>query len=130
MTDALGEIEAPKAVPAPAKPKPAQAVLVKSPGPAPGPEVVGRDISRTTSPPQGQPLTIEQMLQQMHGELTELRRKVDSMPFDPDGRAKAAYRAYSEQLNWKNSQGNRIPDWHDLSEGKKKAWIAAAAAVV
>lgn len=43
--------------------------------------------------------------------------------------AQKAYEDYAEYTNWKNYQGLTMPQWEDLPEGVKNAWMNAAAAV-
>ncbi len=122
MTEALAaEIAAGQealALKAGQKPKP----KLEPPGPTfsqgPGPCPEG-----PTGPVGDRGISVSEMLGQIRDELKALKAQVN---FDPHLRARAAYHAYGEVLNFKNSQGNRMPDWKDLSEGKQKAWIAAA----
>ena len=43
--------------------------------------------------------------------------------------ARLAYHAYGSQTNFKNFQGNPMPEWHELPENIRKAWCKAASAV-
>ena len=36
------------------------------------------------------------------------------------------YRAYGDSAEWKNFQGNKMPDWGELPEGIQKHWIEVA----
>lgn len=36
------------------------------------------------------------------------------------------YEAYCESSGWKNYQGNKCPDWLDLTEAVRRHWAAAA----
>lgn len=40
--------------------------------------------------------------------------------------ARLAYTAYGDSTNWKNHQGNLMPNWIDLPESIKHAWKAAS----
>jgi hypothetical protein len=40
-------------------------------------------------------------------------------------RAKAAYAAYGESRDWKNFQGDAMPQFHELPEPIQQAWDAA-----
>lgn len=40
-----------------------------------------------------------------------------------------AYTAYATVTGWKNYQGAPMPDWYDLPEAIRTAWLAAAKAV-
>lgn len=43
--------------------------------------------------------------------------------------AKLGYRAYGETTDFKNYQGNPMPEWEDLGEKIRSAWVAATAAI-
>lgn len=43
--------------------------------------------------------------------------------------AKLAYQAYGQQRNFKNYQGDQMPEWDELGSGIQDGWIAAAGAV-
>ena len=40
--------------------------------------------------------------------------------------AEEAYGAYGAATGWKNFQGNEMPEWKDLPDGIKLAWLCAA----
>lgn len=40
-----------------------------------------------------------------------------------------AYTAYATATEWKNFQGAEMPDWYELTEAIRRAWILAAKAV-
>lgn len=42
-----------------------------------------------------------------------------------DAHAKSAYRAYGSVTNWKNYQGLPMPEWENLPDGIRAAWVAA-----
>lgn len=44
--------------------------------------------------------------------------------------AKLAYHAYGKVTNFKNYQGLPMPEWADLTEKIKEAWVAACRAAV
>jgi hypothetical protein len=44
--------------------------------------------------------------------------------------AEHAYAAYGACVGWKNFRGDPMPEWGDLPDRTRTAWIAAAAAVV
>jgi hypothetical protein len=44
--------------------------------------------------------------------------------------AKVAYEAYAEHQEWKNYQGNPIPQWEEVREDIKSAWRVAVQAVL
>lgn len=43
--------------------------------------------------------------------------------------ARIAYAAYGQTTNYKNYQGNPMPNWDDLGVAIQTAWVAAAEAV-
>lgn len=43
--------------------------------------------------------------------------------------AKLAYHAYGQNTDFKNFQGNPMPQWEDLPDRIKEGWIAAAKAI-
>lgn len=43
--------------------------------------------------------------------------------------ARAAYQMYGKSVDFKNFQGNPMPEWNDLPEAIKTAWEWAAEAV-
>lgn len=43
-------------------------------------------------------------------------------------RAKAAYRAYGQTTDFKNFQGNPMPEWDALPEKIREAWVNASKA--
>ena len=47
-----------------------------------------------------------------------------------DDLAKIAYEAYGESTGWRNYQGLPMPAWDDLPEPIRRAWDAAAQAVL
>jgi len=48
---------------------------------------------------------------------------------DPSGRAKVGYDAYGDYVNWTNYAGDPMPQWDELPETQRHAWIAAAGAI-
>lgn len=44
--------------------------------------------------------------------------------------ARVAYEAYAEHQDWKNYQGNPIPQWEEVRDDIKAAWGAAVDAVL
>lgn len=44
--------------------------------------------------------------------------------------AALGYEAYAEEVGWKSVRGEPLPKWEDLPENIRKAWIAAASAVL
>lgn len=44
--------------------------------------------------------------------------------------AKTAYEAYGQETNHKNYRGEPMPEWDELPEQIKGAWIQAAGSVV
>ena len=43
--------------------------------------------------------------------------------------AREAYKAYGAVTDFKNFQGNPMPEWDDLPQKIRDAWVAAAAKV-
>lgn len=43
--------------------------------------------------------------------------------------AKAGYEAYGEFADWKNFRGDRMPDWDELPDPQRHAWVSAAGAM-
>lgn len=41
----------------------------------------------------------------------------------------AAYKAYGDQVGWKNFRGDPMPSWDDLTYEIQDGWISAALAV-
>lgn len=39
--------------------------------------------------------------------------------------ARTAYEAYADDSEWKNYQGNSMPQWHELPEDIRQHWRAA-----
>lgn len=50
---------------------------------------------------------------------------LQELPVDWEELAKVAYRAYGEVTDFKNFQGNPMPDWNDLTPTIQQAWQAA-----
>ena len=46
-----------------------------------------------------------------------------------DNVAQEAYQAYGRVTEFKNYQGEPMPEWHELPEKTRRAWFAAAVAV-
>jgi len=44
--------------------------------------------------------------------------------------AQIAYEVYAEHQNWKNYQGNPIPQWDQVRDDIKQAWQAAVRAII
>jgi hypothetical protein len=42
---------------------------------------------------------------------------------------KRGYEAYASSADWKNFQGNKMPEWEELPEAIKTHWIRAAFAI-
>lgn len=47
----------------------------------------------------------------------------------PEELAKIAYAAYGRTTDYKNYQGNPMPEWSDLTDKIREAWISASDAV-
>lgn len=50
--------------------------------------------------------------------------------WDIDNLAKKAYNAYGRKVDFKNYQGNKMPDYYDLPLPIKEAWHAAVLFVI
>lgn len=46
--------------------------------------------------------------------------------FSWDDVAMRCYGAYAEVTDWKNYQGNPMPQWEELPDKTQEAWIAAS----
>lgn len=59
------------------------------------------------------------------GEVLEELAELIGLSADLVDRAKAAYHAYGGVTDFKNYQGLPMPQWEDLTEKIREAWIAA-----